>query len=323
MHLSICIYRTAKERIRRFLHLCPNRKDTEPKTTRCSIEDSVTQENTTETFDNGIDGALNEATIDYRNSNELTVEIPLKKKVHRTNRNRKTMNITDPNRRSLASSSATSSPTSITVPVPVNRYRRTTAHSVGATTSSTNVAYRSDIGNNLKRNSLNSQYGMLDDNLHHQISNNISDEQMLRRESSSTYECDMDIIDLLQRDRSMDLQRESCNAAKASVSRRSIGIHSSHDSIRRPKRETHRSNDVMNHTKRCSSIPKTSSSERRKLPDISRIIAPNSTKSLLHNLPPNFPNYVFTHQQQHLPHYYADDHLKDGTCKNTYTPKDL
>lgn len=83
-----------------------------------------------------------------------------------------------------------------------------------------------------------------------------------RRESSSTYERDMDIIDLLERERSMDIQdmleRERRGDKMRSISRQSSSVERHH----------------------------------RKLPDISRLsTTPGSPKR-----DPNFPNLVFTHQ---------------------------
>lgn len=91
---------------------------------------------------------------------------------------------------------------------------------------------------------------------------------LLRRESSSTYERDMDIIDLLERERSMDMQEVLA-------------------------RERH----SENYRKKAPNLRTNSGIERRKLPDIARITAPNSPKRLNSvEAPANFPNFVFTHQ---------------------------
>lgn len=95
---------------------------------------------------------------------------------------------------------------------------------------------------------------------------------LLRRESTSTYERDMDIIDLLERERSIDLPH----------------------SIEREKR-----------TERIHKKPITANNrpnlghERRKLPDITKIATPSSPKRMNFSAEPisgNFPNFVFTHQ---------------------------
>lgn len=91
---------------------------------------------------------------------------------------------------------------------------------------------------------------------------------LLRRESSSTYERDMDIIDLLERERSMDLQ----------------------EIIERERHTEHYRRKVPN-SRSNSGI------ERRKLPDITKITAPSSPRRMLSSeQSTNFPNFVFTHQ---------------------------
>lgn len=104
-----------------------------------------------------------------------------------------------------------------------------------------------------------------------------------RRESSSTYERDMDVIDLLERERSMDTI-----SAQAKIE------HEPRTEKMRPRKSVPRKN---------------SSFERhRKLPDITKIAAPNSPKRAVlspaeHS--PSFPNFVFTHQQQQLANEFA------------------
>lgn len=127
----------------------------------------------------------------------------------------------------------------------------------------------------------------------------------LRRESSSTYERDMDIIDLLERERSLDID----------------------DDVKNRERQRHGNNDQrkLQQTKKVSTAAAYMSrpSERRKLPDITKIttlsklpasvtttVAPLSPKQRListasgsgssidhqHHQATNFPNFVFTHQ---------------------------
>lgn len=86
---------------------------------------------------------------------------------------------------------------------------------------------------------------------------------MSRRESSSTYERDMEIIDLLERERSMDIQ----------------------DMMEQERR----GEKIRSITRHNSSFER----HHRKLPDISKL-APISPKKLEHSV--NFPNLVFTHQ---------------------------
>lgn len=106
-----------------------------------------------------------------------------------------------------------------------------------------------------------------------------------RRESSSTYERDMDVIDLLERERSMDTI-----SAQAKIE------HEPRTEKMRPRQ---------------SVVRKNSSFERhRKLPDITKIAAPNSPKRTVLSTAehsPSFPNFVFTHQQQHLANEFAPE----------------
>lgn len=87
---------------------------------------------------------------------------------------------------------------------------------------------------------------------------------MSRRESSSTYERDMEIIDLLERERSMDIQ----------------------DMMEKERR----GEKIRSITRHNSSFER----HHRKLPDISKLTAPISPKKVEHSV--NFPNLVFTHQ---------------------------
>lgn len=130
----------------------------------------------------------------------------------------------------------------------------------------------------------------------------------LRRESSSTYERDMDIIDLLERERSFDMNEDVTN---------------------RERQRKFQTTKMMSAT--YMGRPKAGGgsgggSERRKLPDITKIttlstklpasaVAPLSPKQRLiqtasgsgtsidhhhqqtANFPNEFPNFVFTHQQ--------------------------
>lgn len=93
--------------------------------------------------------------------------------------------------------------------------------------------------------------------------------QSLRRESTSTYERDMDIISLLERERSMNLH-DFMEADRKQE---------------QPPRARVRSANVR-------------SNSGRKLPDITKIAGPHSPKRQLSAVEPstNFPNFVFTHQ---------------------------
>lgn len=114
---------------------------------------------------------------------------------------------------------------------------------------------------------------------------NVGESLSARRESSSTYEHDMDVIDLLERERSMD-----------TISAQAKFEHEPRTEKMRPRKSVPRKN---------------SSFERhRKLPDITKIAAPNSPKRAVlspaeHS--PSFPNFVFTHQQQQLANEFAPE----------------
>lgn len=93
------------------------------------------------------------------------------------------------------------------------------------------------------------------------------DSILSRRESSSTYERDMDIIDLLQRERSMEMPEALERERRISVDQKSVSIsrqNSSHDR------------------------------HHRRLPDLRRLAGPPSNPKRSGDL--HFPNQVFTHQ---------------------------
>lgn len=117
--------------------------------------------------------------------------------------------------------------------------------------------------------------------------------QSLRRESSSTYEQDMDIIDLLERKRSIDLKEMM-------------------ERERRSERMRRKQSELAGR--------KNSSVERhRKLPDITKITMPNSPKRALSTDQQsiNFPNFVFTHQYNEFADACSNrnrDGSNDGNC---------
>lgn len=121
-----------------------------------------------------------------------------------------------------------------------------------------------------------------------------------RRESSSTYERDMDIIDSLERERSMDTISTQVRAEPDSRAEKM-----------RPRQPIARKN---------------SSFERhRKLPDITKIAAPNSPKRMVLSTAehsPNFPNFVFTHQQ-HLPNECTSSSERTSSRNRTHSTAPL
>lgn len=110
--------------------------------------------------------------------------------------------------------------------------------------------------------------GMSGDRYSHRSASEVG-HQSLRRESTSTYERDMDIISLLERERSMNL----------------------HDFM-----EADRKQEQPARTRVRSANVRSNSG--RKLPDITKIAGPHSPKRQLSAVEPptNFPNFVFTHQ---------------------------
>lgn len=258
-----------------------NEADDKQQATR--LENSVTQENTTETLDDGIiSGNFNTKPVNYKNTNELSVESPLRKKGHRTNRNNRPRKTLTP-----------SSPTAAAIQLFDSKRTKTASSSRGCTsTSASTVTYRSDnSGSDYKHDLLNSssQYELLNSNLSQISSTTMSDEQMLRRESSSTYERDMDIIDLLQRDRSMDIAAEFRGGGGATGINKA-GPYGNDVYVCEDMGKSARYENVT--------MSKSSSSERRKLPDISRIVDQHSPKQT-NDSRQTFPNFVFTHQHHH------------------------
>lgn len=257
------IIRPAKERLRRYFRLSSRQSESENKlATHRSTENSVTQENTTETLEDPIDGScFNEKSANFNLPDRLSVEKPVRKTNHKhSNRNLKKKIANDMDR-SMSASNYTVS----------NKIK---AHSE-------NVVRDVDIpADNRECIYFGSQHELL--NLNQDQLSNISDKPLTRRESSSTYERDMEIIDLLQRDRSMDL--------KSNYFEREMDVY--------PDAEIRSINKNTNMDEQPTSRPP--SFERRKLPDISKITAPNMTQKpvLTANERSNFPNLVFTHQQQ-------------------------
>lgn len=250
-------FRPAKERLRRYFRLSSRQSESENKlATHRSIENSVTQENTTETLEDPIDGScFNEKSANFNLPDRLSVEKPLRKINHKhSNRNARKKNVNDIDRFMSASNKTKSRPENAVRDLDIPADNRECIY-------------------------FGSQHELL--NLNQDQMSNISDKPLARRESSSTYERDMEIIDLLERDRSMDL--------KGSYVEREMDVY--------PDAEIRSINKNTNMDEEQASRPP--SFERRKLPDISKITAPNMTQKpiFMANERSNFPNLVFTHQQ--------------------------
>lgn len=244
-----------------------------------SIENSITQENTTETLD--IEAKM---PLAYKSANPTKSAgkiNPIALQSANALKSKKSSNRANPNRGSIrtknmrkdfirperthSSDEMNNSCSNITASTYINGNEVSTSSGIGVDFES--GAHVDQQKPHCDRESIYS--GISNDRLSHR-SNDIQSESgnlLLRRESSSTYERDMDIIDLLERERSMDLQ----------------------DIIER--RCTERPH------KKTPNIRTNQGFERRKLPDIAKITAPPSPKRLISSEPSaNFPNFVFTHQ---------------------------
>lgn len=247
--------------------------------TQRSTENSITQENTTETMDIEAKQPISQKTIHAAKSvGKLSTQsaanaLKMKKTTNRANpnrtstRNRNRMMHKDSIRplRARSSDEMNNSCSNITASTYINGNEVSTSSGIGLDLDS---GIPTDLKSNYDRESVYST-----DRFSHRSQDMLSESSnlLLRRESSSTYERDMDIIDLLERERSMDLQ----------------------ETIERERR-------TERHRKKVPNAPRINSGvERRKLPDIAKITAapPISPKRFTTTEPPNnFPNFVFTHQ---------------------------
>lgn len=245
------------------------------------MENSITQENTTETLDIEAKMPLAHKTSHISRSmgkmnpltNPIAVANALKAKKAATrasnpNRNRNKQNVHKElirPERMHSSDEMNNSCSNITASTYINGNEVSTSSGIGVDFES---GFPIDQKSNCDRESMYS-----DDRLSHRSHDRLSEtgNLLLRRESSSTYERDMDIIDLLERERSMDLQEI------IEHERRAERLHKKTSAIGRPNLGY----------------------ERRKLPDIAKITAPSSPKRMLSassEPSANFPNFVFTHQ---------------------------
>lgn len=274
-------FRPTKDRIWRYFRLSSRRSDSDNKLEALrSIENSITQENITETLD--IEAKL---PLAYKNPNatkptgkinpialQSANALKAKKVANRGNPNRSSIRAKnmrkDFNRpeRTHSSDEMNNSCSNITASTYINGNEVSTSSGIGVDfESGAQVEHQKP---NYDRESIFS--GISNDRISHRSHDILSESGnlLLRRESSSTYERDMDIIDLLERERSMDLQ----------------------DIIERDRR-TERPH------KKTPNIRTNQGFERRKLPDIAKITAPASPKRLIPSeASANFPNFVFTHQ---------------------------
>lgn len=244
------------------------------------MDNSITQENTTETLDieakmpltqksthlSRATGKINPLTNPHIVSNALKA----KKAANRITPNRSSIRSKNVHKdlirpdRMHSSDDMNNSCSNITASTYINGNEVSTSSGIGVDFE---AAIPIDQKSLCDRESVYSN-----DRLSHRSNDMLSESGnlLLRRESSSTYERDMDIIDLLERERSMDLQ----------------------DIIERERRIE------RIHKKPTSNIRSNPGYERRKLPDIAKITQPSSPKRLnsASESAVNFPNFVFTHQ---------------------------
>ena len=260
-----------------------------------SIENSITQENTTETLDIEAKIPLAPKSAHLISSSTTTISGVGKhgskatSKVNPTAGNalkpKRPVCRTNPNRSSIRNKSVhkdlirpehtrstellNNSCSNITASTYINGNEVSTSSGIGVDFES--VAASEQLKINCDRESVYS--GVSSDRFSHRSHDRLSESGnlLLRRESSSTYERDMDIIDLLERERSMDLGEII---------------------------ERERQHSEQRFRKKVPNARSNSSVERRKLPDITKITAPSSPKRLTTTAEQsnNFPNFVFTHQ---------------------------
>lgn len=270
-----------KERIFCYFRLSSRRSDCDNKfESQRSMENSITQENTTETMDieaklpmihhktahmNKPTGKVNPNTRTSINALK-TKRVTNRSSLNRASIKNKNMrkDLMQPER-THSSEEMNNSCSNITASTYINGNEISTSGGIGLNYE---TGARSEQKLNCDRESVYS--GVSSDQFSHRSHDRLSEagNLLLRRESTSTYERDMDIIDLLERERSMDLQE-----------------------IIEHERRTER------YRKKVPNTRANSSGERRKLPDIAKITAPGSPKRLMSSEPSNnFPNFVFTHQ---------------------------
>ncbi|XP_055300752.1 uncharacterized protein LOC129567665 isoform X2 [Sitodiplosis mosellana] len=277
-----------KDRIWRYFRLSSRQSNSDNKLeSQRSIENSITQENTTETLDIEAKIPLAPKTAHIISTTGSHTSKPTGK-VNPTTANalkpKRPVSRTNPNRTSIrnktvhkdlirpertrSSEEMNNSCSNITASTYINGNEVSTSSGIGVDFESIAATEQPKI--NFDRESVYS--GVSNDRYSHRSHDRLSESGnlLLRRESSSTYERDMDIIDLLERERSVDLS----------------------EMIERERQKTERYRKKVPNTRTNSSV------ERRKLPDITKITAPSSPKRPITSAEQsnNFPNFVFTHQ---------------------------
>lgn len=282
--------RPAKERLRRYFRLSSRQSESDTKlASHRSVEDSVTQENTTETLDEPVriyhTQSAEKPTPGRGAAKPATAKSQLKPRgskssVHSASRTRggHRDNATSIEKKHLNDELNVSS-SIITTSTYCNGNGVSNSSGIAVDFDSNECRPLCD------RESVYSGVSGVGSDKHLLRSREIlteNERMSLRRESSSTYEHDMDMIDLLERERSMDIQDMLAKE-------------------RRTERERERIRHAM--------ARKNSAADRhRKLPDITKINAPHSPKRAVVSIAQssNIPNFVFTHQQQSVAEQKTD-----------------
>ncbi|XP_037026080.1 alpha-1A adrenergic receptor [Bradysia coprophila] len=254
--INPCIYgswmlsRTAKERLRGYFRLS-SRRVTKLQNNECSTENSVTQEITNETCDEPKAMLTEVVAVNNQNMSKINVISD-----HRT--------LVKPKK---ADGLSTSSKGRIVLAAAVDKELvNNSCSNITSSTYCNDHSYydKSPLFDRDSLYSVSDRKSLSRPSLQRSQDNILSESDIMsRRESSSTYERDMEIIDLLERERSMDIQ----------------------DMIEQERK----GEKIRSITRHNSSFER----HHRKLPDISKL-APISPKKLDHSV--NFPNLVFTHQ---------------------------
>lgn len=257
------------------------------------MENSITQENTTETMDieakiplaqkaTHIISGKPTGKVNPTTAHPIVNAPKIKKPVNRTNPNRTSIRNKNVHKdlirpeRTRSSEEMNKSLSNITASTYINGNEVSTSSGIGLDFENFIAPEQQKL--NCDRDSVYSGVSS-NDRFSHRSHDMLSESGnlLLRRESSSTYERDMDIISLLERERSMN----------------EIIEHERNTERFRKKVPTKRSNSGV---------------ERRKLPDITKITAaPPSPKRQISSSSTaaaaaaieqsgNFPNFVFTHQ---------------------------
>lgn len=294
------ICRPAKERLRRYFRLSSRQSESDNKlASHRSVENSVTQENTTETLDEPIRIYHTQSTEKSSLSKNaarppIGISGQIKSRGSKSSVTSQTKNRYNNAQRNL---SIDKKPLNDELNVSCSNITTSTYCNGNGISNSSGIAIDFDSTNECRplcdRESVYSGVSGMESDRHLLRSRELLTETeriSMRRESSSTYEHDMDMIDLLERERSMDIQDMLAKE-------------------KRMERERERIRHAMGRKNSgCGD-------RHRKLPDITKINAPmhspkrgnsggaggtGGTGVVSIAQSTNIPNFVFTHQQKNV-----------------------